>query len=178
MCGACCRGFEEGEVYLYMDDISRLTKFLGYKNKAGLRKFARKYLKIIEDSFYWKEPGAKRGCNYKFQTLGFKFIGDDDRCSFLDKNKCTVHKARPMQCKIFPFWVQMLEHFSNIKDYSIKCSALQNSLENRGKFHSREEILKWGQLEHEIEKKYFLEMKRNDFDIFKMYKFLPKDITS
>ena len=31
--------------------------------------------------------------------------------------------------------------------------------------------------EYEMEKQFFLKMKKNNFDIFKVYKFLPKDIT-
>ncbi|MFW9987989.1 MAG: YkgJ family cysteine cluster protein, partial [Candidatus Odinarchaeota archaeon] len=56
MCGKCCRGFNEGEVYLYKDDILRLAKFLKIKGTKGLREFADKYLKLVDDSFFWKEP--------------------------------------------------------------------------------------------------------------------------
>ncbi|NVM46742.1 MAG: hypothetical protein HWN79_17685, partial [Candidatus Lokiarchaeota archaeon] len=61
MCGSCCRGFKEGEVYLYQDDIERLAKHLNIKGTSRLREFAMNYLKIVNDSFFWKEPGAERG---------------------------------------------------------------------------------------------------------------------
>ena len=35
MCGKCCRGFDEGEVYLYKEDILRLTEFLNIKGKKN-----------------------------------------------------------------------------------------------------------------------------------------------
>lgn len=183
MCGTCCRGLHEGEVYLYRDDIVRLAKHLKLKGKLGLRTFARKYVKIIGETFYWKEPGAKRGRNYKFKTLSFKFTGDDDHCYFLDNNNvCTVHKARPFQCRCFPWWRMMVNSSSGWKNlivYSKKCpglrDSLRDSLSNKGKFYSRDEILKWAKREYEIEKKFFLEMKKNNFDIYRVYEFLPKN---
>ncbi len=177
MCGSCCRGFKEGEVYLYQDDIERLAKHLKIKGTVGLRKFARKYLKVVNDSFFWKKPGAERGKTYRFKSLGFKFAGDDEHCHFLVDNKCMVHNARPFQCRAFPIgWNMLINSVKNFKDYSKKCPALQNSLENKGKFYSREEIIKWANKEYEMEKQYFLEMKKHDFNILKVYPFLSKDM--
>ena len=50
MCGNCCRGFNDGEVYLYKDDILRLAKFLNITGMKGLRNFAKKYVKVINFS--------------------------------------------------------------------------------------------------------------------------------
>ncbi|MFX1328480.1 MAG: YkgJ family cysteine cluster protein, partial [Promethearchaeota archaeon] len=83
MCGKCCTGLNEGEVYLYKEDIIRLANFLGLKGKKGLRNFADKYLKVIDDSFYWKDEGEQRGKTYRFKALGFKFTGEDEHCHFL-----------------------------------------------------------------------------------------------
>jgi Fe-S-cluster containining protein len=179
MCGSCCRGFDEGEVYLYEEDIIKLTKFLNLEKKFSLRKFARNYLKLVDNTFFWKEPGANRGKTYKYKTLGFKFTGDDEHCEFLgEDDKCTVHKARPFQCVAFPVgWNMLMNNVNNFKDYSKKCPALRNSLGNEGDFYSREEIIRLATKEYEMEKDFFLKMKKNNFDIFKVYKFLPKDIT-
>jgi Fe-S-cluster containining protein len=178
LCGACCRGFDEGEVYVYEEDIIKLTKFLNLKNKFRLRKFARKYFKLVDNTFFWREPGASMGKKYKFKTLGFKFTGDDEHCEFLgEDNKCTVHKARPFQCIAFPVgWNMLINSFNNFTEYSKKCPALRNSLENEGNFYSREEIIKLANKEYEMERQFFLKMKKNKFDIFKVFKFLPKDI--
>ena len=178
MCGSCCRGFKEGEVYLYEDDIKRLAEHLKIKGTSDLKKFAKKYLKIVNDSFFWKEPGAERGKTYKFKSLGFRFTGEDEHCHFIKDNNCTVHEARPFQCRAFPIgWNMLINSVKNFKNYSKKCPALQNSLENKGKFYSRDEIIKWANEEYEMEKNYFLLMKKHDFNIFKVYKFLPKDIS-
>jgi len=168
MCGDCCRGLHEGEVYLYQDDIQLLADHLNMKGKKGLNDFAKKYLKVINDSFFWREVGAKKGRTYRFKTLGFDFMGGDEHCHFLIKNKCSVHKARPFQCRSFPFWQMMVSNSKNLQDYKKKCKGLQ---ELNGKYYAKEEILSWARKEYEIEKKYFLQMKNQDFDILKVYPF-------
>ena len=175
MCGGCCRGFREGEVYLYMEDIVKLADHLGLKGKTGLREFAKKYIKIIPDSFFWREPEEEKGRTYKYKTLGFKFTGTDECCHFLNGNLCTVHEARPFQCRCFPWWQMMITSKGklNLEDYAKKCDGLRFL---KGKFYTPEEILKWATEEYEIEKAYFLEMKKNNFDIFKVYPFLPKEM--
>ena len=175
MCGKCCRGKNEGQVYLYNEDIFRLAAILNLNGKSGLRKFAEYYVKVINDSFFWKEPGAQKGKNYKFKTLCFKFTGEDEHCHFLKDNSCSVHKARPFQCRSFPFWQMMVSSRKNIENYKKKCKGLQLL---KGKFYSKEEILDWAKLEYEIEKKYFLEMKKNKFNILKVYPFLTSDMVS
>lgn len=177
MCGSCCRGFKEGEVYLYQDDINRIAKHLKIKGALGLKKFAKKYLKVVNDSFFWKEPEAARGKVYRFKSLGFKFTDEDEHCPFLVDNKCTVHEARPFQCRAFPIgWNMLINSVKNFKIYSKKCPALQNSLENKGTFYSREEIVKWANEEYQMEKNYFLIMKKHNFNILKVYPFLSKDM--
>ena len=175
MCGGCCRGFNEGEVYLHKGDILRLAKHLNLKGNSGLKKFAERYLKAIDDSFFWKEPKAERGKPYKFKTLVFKFTGDDERCHFLLGNECTVHSYRPYQCRCFPFWHILVTSRKNYVNYSKKCPGLKESLVKKGEYYSAEQILTRATEEYEIEKKYFFEMKKHDFDINKVYPFLPKN---
>ena len=175
MCGACCRGFKEGEVYLYKDDIARLAKLLNLTSKARLREFAKEYLKVVSDSFFWKEPGAARAKTYRYKTLGFKFTGDDEHCHFLEDNECTIHEARPFQCRCFPFWQMLVSNSKNFVNYSKKCPGLKVL---KGKHYTREEILDWATKEYEMEKEFFFEMKKNDFNILKVYSFLPKDMVS
>ena len=173
MCGKCCTGFDDGEVYLYKEDIVRLAEYLNMNTTSGLKKFARKYIKVIEDKFFWREPGVNKGKNYRFLTLGFKFTDDEEKCHFLNDKLCSVHRFRPFQCKSFPFWQMMVSSKINIDIYRNKCKGLQLS---EGKFYSKDQILKWAQDEYEIEKNYFLEMKKNNFNILKVYPFLSKDM--
>ena len=173
MCGSCCRGFNEGEVYLYKDDIDRLTDYFKISSKSELKKFAKKYLRIINDTFFWKEPGEERGKTYKFKNIGFKFTGDDEQCHFLKDNKCVIHDKRPYQCSCFPFWHMLVSSRKNFIDYAEKCPGLKTL---KGKHYSKEEILDWSNREYEMEKEYFFELRRNDFNIFKVYPFLSKDM--
>ncbi|MFX1496118.1 MAG: YkgJ family cysteine cluster protein [Promethearchaeota archaeon] len=173
MCGDCCRGLKEGEVYLFKDDIQRLANFLDLKGEQGYREFARTYLKVIEDSFYWRAPEETRGKTYKFKTLAFKFTGKDEHCHFLKDNFCNVHHARPFQCRCFPFWKMMVTNKKNLLNYSKKCKGLQLL---KGRYYSKEEILEWAKKEYKIEKEYFLEMKIHNFNILKVYPFLTKKI--
>jgi len=173
MCGDCCRGFDEGEVYLYNDDIFRLADYLNISGIEELRVFAKKYVKVINDSFFWKNPEAQRGKTYRFKTLGFRFTGEDEHCHFLKDNMCSVHEHRPFQCRSFPFWKMMVSNRKNFENYTKKCQGLQKL---EGKYYSREEILDWAKREYEIEKNYFLEMKKHKFNILKVYPFLPKEM--
>ncbi len=173
MCGSCCRGFKDGEVYVYQDDILRLTQSLNITKETELRIFAKKFLKVINDSFFWREPEATRGKTYRFKSLGFKFTGDDEHCQFLNDNTCSVHEARPFQCRCYPFWQMLVSNRKNFINYSKKCPGLKVM---KGRHYSKEEILDWANREYEMEKKYFLEMKKHNFNILKVYPFLSKDM--
>ena len=175
MCGSCCRGFDEGEIYLYQDDILRLTQSLNITKKSELEKFAKQFLKVINDSFFWKKPGAARGKTYKFKSLGFKFIDDDEHCQFLKDNSCTTHEIRPFQCMCFPFWQMLVSSRKNFINYSKKCPGLKVL---KGRRYSKEEILDWANKEYEMEKKYYLEMQKHNYNILKIYPFLFKDMVS
>ena len=63
----------------------------------------------------------------------------------------------------------------NFVNYAKKCPGL-NTL--KGKHYSKEKILDWANREYEMEKNYFFELRRNDFNIFKVYPFLSKDMIS
>jgi Fe-S-cluster containining protein len=176
MCGNCCRGHDEGEVYLYEDDIKRLASHLHYNGKIGLAKFCSNYLKVVDESFFWKAPGAQRGKTYRFKTLAFKFIGDDEHCQFLKDNKCSVHEYRPFQCQCFPFWKMMVESQKNLVSYAKKCPGLKDSFDHKGSFYDKDEILEWARKEQEIELNYFLKIKICKFDISRVYPFLSKEL--
>ena len=70
----------------------------------------------------------------------------------------------------------MVSSRKNVTEYADKCPGLKGTLKNEGKFYSREEILDFAQREYDLEKEYFLKMKANDFNILKVYPFLPKEL--
>lgn len=176
-CGDCCRGFDEGEVYLYFEDIKRLADELDLKGEKGLHKFAKKYLKITNNTFYWKEERQERGKNYTIPTLGFKFIDEDQHCEFLGKdNKCTIYHAAPYQCKCFPFWQMMVSSPKNLKEYSKKCPGLRELENGEAKLFTKEEMYELANKEQEMEVEYFLKLRENGFDIFRLFPWIPKNL--
>ena len=79
----CCvsRG-SYGFVYLSKKDIKKLSKFM----KLEINNFLNLYCDETNGFTHFKEE---------------KKNGD---CQFLLNKKCTVYKARPTQCRTWPFW--------------------------------------------------------------------------
>ena len=84
-CGACCTNHEDyAYVYLEGDDVDCLTAFL----------------EIEEELFFERYTSLDEG----YLVLRM----DQPECPFLEGKRCTVHAARPTQCRTFPFWEETL----------------------------------------------------------------------
>jgi Fe-S-cluster containining protein len=83
-CTACCE--QQGFVYLTEDDIPRAAQFLGMTPKA----FERRYI-------------------YRTKNRRRLRVPRDSQCTFLKDGGCSIHPAKPTQCRIFPFWPELLE---------------------------------------------------------------------
>jgi Fe-S-cluster containining protein len=83
-CTACCE--QKGFVYLTEADIPRVADFLGMTPAA----FERKYV-------------------YRTRNRRRLRVPRDSQCSFLRGGGCSIHPAKPTQCRIFPFWPELLE---------------------------------------------------------------------
>ncbi len=83
-CTACCE--QKGFVYLTEDDIPRAAQFLGMTTAAFERKFV----------FRTKNRRRLR-------------VPRDSQCTFLRDGGCSIHPAKPTQCRVFPFWPELLE---------------------------------------------------------------------
>ena len=81
--GNCCvsRG-GYGYVYLTSADRKRLAAFL----KLSVREFTRQYCNKTDGYFHLKEEPQHTACR------------------FLKEKRCTIYKARPTQCRTWPFW--------------------------------------------------------------------------
>ena len=82
-CTACCE--QQGFVYLTEADILRAAEFLGMTGAA----FERKYVYRTKNRRRLRVPRAAS-------------------CSFLRAGGCSIHPAKPTQCRIFPFWPELV----------------------------------------------------------------------
>lgn len=86
--GQCCVSHGEyGAVYLTLKDRQNLAKEL----KLTTREFTQKYC-------------VKQGSSFLLKELFLPDGNPNPNCLFLKNKKCSVYKARPTQCRTWPFW--------------------------------------------------------------------------
>ena len=73
-------------MYLSDDDIDRAARFLGLT--AG--EFERRYV-------------------FRTRNRARLRVPRDANCHFLFEGGCSIHPAKPTQCRIFPFWPELVE---------------------------------------------------------------------
>jgi uncharacterized protein len=83
-CTECCR--QKGFVYLSENDLLRMAAYTGMSRAA----FERKYVYRTARRMRLRKP---RG----------------GTCPFLEIWGCSIHPAKPTQCRIFPFWPELVE---------------------------------------------------------------------
>lgn len=84
-CTNCCT--RKGFVYLSGADVERAAAWLGMTRED----FESRYVYRTRHLFRLrKPPGAE--------------------CPFLDSNGCTIHPVKPTQCRLFPFWPELVEN--------------------------------------------------------------------
>ncbi|MBZ5585921.1 MAG: YkgJ family cysteine cluster protein [Acidobacteriia bacterium] len=83
-CTACCR--QQGFVYLSEPDLRRIAEFLGVTPAA----FEKQYVYRTRKRLRLRVPRASQ-------------------CYFLGEAGCAIHPVKPAQCRIFPFWPELLE---------------------------------------------------------------------
>ncbi len=79
-CGGCCTG-EPGYVWVTPPDMEKIARHLGMK----LDDFTGKYLR-------------RTGSGHSLREL------PNGNCIFLNQNTCSIYRARPAQCRTWPFW--------------------------------------------------------------------------
>lgn len=79
-CGDCCRW--TGSVLLSETDITAIAEHLVLSDQEFIDQHTRLAPNRIQLALLDKEDGS---------------------CSFLDSNHCSIYKARPEQCRSFPF---------------------------------------------------------------------------
>jgi Fe-S-cluster containining protein len=113
--GKCCssRG-EYGYVYLTNDDRQNMANELN----LSLNDFTKKHCGIDDDE--------------DFYHLN---MGKSPNCIFLKDNKCSVYKARPTQCRTWPFWPETMDAKVWKKEVAKFCPGV-----DKGRLYSQREI--------------------------------------
>jgi Fe-S-cluster containining protein len=86
-CGRCCATAGDYYVFLNEAEAERIREYLGLSKSW----FRRRYLERLTD-------GAL--------VLA---TGEAERCVFLDDTgRCSIYAARPLQCRTYPFWPELV----------------------------------------------------------------------
>src|SRR5262245_32512402 len=83
-CTACCT--QKGWVYITEGDLARASEFLG----ISPAEFEARYVYRTRHVLRLRKPPRKQ-------------------CHFLENSGCSIHPAKPTQCRLFPFWPELLE---------------------------------------------------------------------
>lgn len=83
-CTKCCE--QQGFVYLTEDDIARLAARLGMARTA----FEKRYV-------------------YRTKNLRRLRVPRHAQCEFLEAGGCSVHEVKPLQCRTFPYWPELVK---------------------------------------------------------------------
>jgi len=83
-CTNCCQ--VRGYVYLTEADLEKAAGFL----KLSARQFEKRYVYRTRHLLRLRKP-------------------EGSQCHFLLPNGCAIHPAKPTQCRLFPFWPELVE---------------------------------------------------------------------
>ncbi len=84
-CGYCCT-FEGGSVWVDIEEIKKIAEYL----KLDINDFGAKYLRKIKDKYSLIEK-------------------PNHECIMYENGRCKIYAVRPLQCKTFPFWPEILK---------------------------------------------------------------------
>jgi len=99
-CAACCGG-QPGFVWLNRVEAKRIALLLGLDVDVFLRGYTRNVFGRI--------------------SLKEKENGD---CVLLEAGRCRVYEARPLQCRLYPFWPSLLASPRSWKLESSRCPGI------------------------------------------------------
>jgi Fe-S-cluster containining protein len=98
-CINCCN--QSGFVYLSEDDVIKAAKFTGLSQRA----FEKKYVYRTAHERRLRKPR-------------------DRQCPFLLDHGCSIHPAKPTQCRTFPYWPEFVENREQWKALSRFCPGI------------------------------------------------------
>jgi Fe-S-cluster containining protein len=138
-CSACCR-YEPGFVFLSENDAAFLAAELGLGYAAFVQTYCRwvpwfpletKFSTETRSPAETRPPAA--AWEGGLERLSLKEKSDND-CIFW-KDGCLVYRARPVQCRTFPFWRSLLDSPESWEWAAGTCPGM-----GKGVLHSVEHI--------------------------------------
>ena len=102
-CGQCCTG-SPGYVWIDADEIAAMAKTL----KISEEEFVKKYTRRIGNNLSLLENNKTYDC------------------VFLKERRCMVYKARPKQCRTFPWWPENLSSPEAWKEAAKRCEGINH----------------------------------------------------
>ncbi|MBI5450922.1 MAG: YkgJ family cysteine cluster protein [Gammaproteobacteria bacterium] len=101
-CGTCCTGSDEYGVFVTGQEIHTIRRTLDI-GEAWLR---RRYIRREEGG--WLLRSDSHG-----------------RCVFLRPDKgCRIYAARPVQCRTYPFWPELMRHTKDWRREGQRCEGI------------------------------------------------------
>jgi Fe-S-cluster containining protein len=107
-CSFCCSG-APGFVWLDRADLDRLLEHLKMSQDAFIEAYCR-----------WVETGEGRALSLREKKAG-KNTYD---CIFLSQGKCSVYPARPLQCRTYPFWKEIVSTRERWEEEARACPGI------------------------------------------------------
>jgi uncharacterized protein len=98
-CTNCCR--QKGFVYITEADLARMAKFVD----MPAADFERRYV-------------------YRTRRLLRLRMPRQGQCHFLREDGCSIHPAKPTQCRIFPFWPELVDSKREWKKTAAYCPGI------------------------------------------------------
>ena len=112
--GNCCTSHGEfGFVFLTLEDRQRMAKKLDMKTAE----FTKTYCDKRAGIYHLKEDGINLDC------------------MFLKNKRCSIYSARPMQCRTWPFWPEVMNAKTWKKEVASFCPGV-----GKGRLWSAKEI--------------------------------------
>lgn len=127
VCGVCCsRSWSDGGTVLVNE-----KEVLGLSRLKGITpaEFVERYTVPSVDGPNFSgpvQPSAEAAGGKGHRELRFvpRADGESEQCIFLEGKACSVHEARPTQCRTYPFWPHMLKDRTTFEAQRERCPGI------------------------------------------------------
>ncbi len=98
-CTKCCQ--VQGFVYLTERDLRRAASYLGMSPRAFEAKYVIRFPTVLR---------LRKPLNAQ--------------CHFLTQSGCSIHPVKPTQCRLYPFWPELVENRRAWKEEAKSCPGI------------------------------------------------------